>query len=352
MGTIVQCDNNLCKNIFHRGCHKKYLKVSKSLICCKIVHNFIVSKVDFSSIMSSGQNSISVPFTLDKSQVNSGRHRTLEDLQPRNSDMDNLDESLMLTGIKDIPEPDVPDGWEEMSTDQKLTAIIIKSKKTVSLIEGYCGKLNDVIATSNKHTQSLVNHDKRILDIDEKMNVAMTSFMSLKNSIIHSNNTAEIIIDGLNRGLLGGGVIDCEVNDTSPMVSLVRRILSHIGANNVIIDVLNITEFKKKNDSPNNLSIKVLFKSSFVRDFVLEKKRQKGILRIKDFSNSATDDIVYINELLPKHIYNLFLKAKMKKRNINWDGYIWKRGGRIFAKSNVSNTTHVLFCDEDLQFIS
>ena len=126
------------------------------------------------------------------------------------------------------------------------------------------------------------------------------------------------MFDGVDRDILNKAIA-IEPNDIpNPLIFAVDRLFGCLNLQLYIEDVLNITELKKNKNDTDKLSIKVLFKSNYVRDFILSQKRFVGeITTTQIFGDSVGNNIVYMYELLNRQTYDLFRKAKSMKKDYN-----------------------------------
>lgn len=165
--------------------------------------------------------------------------------------------------------------------------------------------------------------------------------------------TAALTIDGLKRDEIKS-VYDSVVNKDgkTDIEVIVHKLLETLGILSVTGDILRVTEFKKKNNDESKVCINVLFKSSEVRDYVLEKRRLVKQLSCKDvFQGLDSTDTLFVNELLNHYTYKLLCDAKRIKKNSNWNGYIWTRSGRILARHMDRDETFVISTPDDLALL-
>lgn len=74
---------------------------------------------------------------------------------------------------------------------------------------------------------------------------------------------------------------------------------------------------------------------------------------VKDvFHELEGDEIIYINELTNRYIFDLYMKARKKKKDIGWKDSVWLRSSRIFAKSDSLNTIFNILTPDNLKHIA
>lgn len=58
-----------------------------------------------------------------------------------------------------------------------------------------------------------------------------------------------------------------------------------------------------------------------------------------------------MNEVVNKHTFDLYMKARKKKVEVTWAGAIWLREGKIFARSDIDNRIFGIVTKADLSCI-
>lgn len=81
------------------------------------------------------------------------------------------------------------------------------------------------------------------------------------------------------------------------------------------------------------MTLSASFKSNFIRDHVIEVKRNVGQLnRNMILGLDAGDEVIYLNEPLPLETHKLHMAAKQHKAKIGWVGFLWVQNSKILAR--------------------
>ncbi|KAK0157017.1 hypothetical protein PV327_011457, partial [Microctonus hyperodae] len=135
-------------------------------------------------------------------------------------------------------------------------------------------------------------------------------------------------------------------------------VLASIDAPQLASDVLDVHCVSSKNNqrstgvstsSPKSRSsLIVKFKSNLIAKHIINKKRRKGLLKIKDVFNIDTQGNVYVNEFLTSSTHSLYRKTKELAKACKWK-YVWIMDGHIYIRKNDGSDNINIFSDADLQ---
>lgn len=324
-----------CKNQFHPRCLKGFVAYANTKQCCKDL--FKQRESELSAVLplpSKGRRGVS--------SAGAGRGKgggavgggggtvpARPSLQP-----DDLDLQLMpvIEPIDEGEESVLPTGWGDLSESAKLDSIMREIQPTRKGVAELRRVMSNVVPVVNKQTQILRRHEDRIAALES----GDTSGVFLPTNML--------VVDNL--------PLDCHTIKSAREV--VEQILTVLEIPDTISDIQKISDFSA-GDGKQCDSVNVSFKSHFIRDFVLETRRNFGKLTHPIVLGQGTDqDLIYLFEFLPQNAYNLLRAAKKKKAQVKWDGYIWVQNTKIMARKGQdrSQKPFVIGSMADLQKIA
>lgn len=139
------------------------------------------------------------------------------------------------------------------------------------------------------------------------------------------------------------------INGTPPSATdspnvLVEKVFAALGTTKYFEDVLNVKSVVNNSlraiarpsdapgdDRPGHVRLIVTLRSTAVRDHIIQKKREKRDLLIKDVFGIDTPGQIYVNEYLPPEIYKLLKNVKAKAKQCGYK-YVWVNSSRILVR--------------------
>ena len=214
-------------------------------------------------------------------------------------------------------DPRLPDGWKTLSTDQKLTHLMIKQ----------------------------MNDSQRILDRldsqDQNYKELKAENQALRNAQIGSLMCAhEIIVTGI------------PLNLEYDSDKLIAKILQLLELKKYTNDVASTRKLPTPENAKSQSFI-VKIKSFVVREIILDKKRDCEINVTDLFPNFETPEgskkkVIYLNEMLNSHTYKLLQKARAFKK-ANSYAHCWTRGGQIYVRKSKTDDPIPINSELDLK---
>lgn len=342
---LIKCTT--CHNCFHKGCIGDYKKKLSAKNCCREIsvteESLNNSHINTRTLRSSTfQNTTNFHKSNSLPDINSSIYSSVDTMSINN--LQNQSESSELT--------ELPSDWRNLTPEEKQDKLILKFLNSDNFIQSKLDKLETI---GRQNSDTLKIHDSRIAVVENSVKVQKDESSNVKSAVAYSRPTSEMTVDHVPRALLRTLKLKYSTKTDSELYeTIVRMILDYIEAHIVKGDILELSEFVRKN--PTNgmtFSMKVRFKSSCIRDFILEKKRSKGVVKYKDvFEGLEADDVVYMNEIVSKYTFDLLIRAKKKRSELSWDGKVWLRDGIVFAKSNIDNNIFPIITKADLSHIS
>lgn len=313
---VIYCDGKNCESICHEGCSKSYIKFKTAKSCC--IESFLKA-LNFSDLSLSETN------------------QTLPSLNMTpETDLDNL------VPPPTPPPPALPSNWGNLTSDRRLELMMLKISNTEVIVQNTQVFLHDLSKASNRNSERIREHDKKLLDLENK-------FEALKVKMF-AGGTTELLIDNVPKTLLKSLTQNPGSVAKSPLDQVCEKILHSLRLENVRSDILSITEFKRKGpNQESSASIKVKFKSPTTRDFVLETKRTFGKLDLSDLFQSVTpENLIYLNELTPSPVFKLHMEARRRKKALGLNGAFFIRTSNLYYKNNQTNTIEYILDEDDL----
>lgn len=113
-----------------------------------------------------------------------------------------------------------------------------------------------------------------------------------------------------------------------------------------------VGEFSAKRLSKKEAApILVELRNSQTRNLLIQKRREKGILRASDLGCSG-DNIVYLNEDLPKSKQELFAKVRKTFKVDRKFKYVWIKNGKIYVKKTEFSKAALIRSEEDFSKVA
>ena len=148
-----------------------------------------------------------------------------------------------------------------------------------------------------------------------------------------------------------------------------RAIFDSIGASRFLNFICKVRLFKTNNSNPQNqqsintpsvstsqiippnstYSLAVQVASRDVLDTIIELKRGKKELKCSDvFSNQTLPGLIYINEILPPHKYQLYKRTRAFANSRGY-AFIWIRSGNIYVRFDSEANRILILSKNDLR---
>lgn len=191
---------------------------------------------------------------------------------------------------------------------------------------------------TNKLTQ-LIEHNMRLSN----------DIQGLKTSVTHANksSSSEIIFSNVPAQL------------SNDLLSVVEKVLSALEAPQLVSDTLQMRKINNKTSSspsssnkrPNNISFIVRFKSENVARHLINLKRRKGSLSIKQVLDVDVQGSIFENEFLNSTTHVFYRKAKEICKKNHWK-YVWVSDGMIFARRDDNTDKINVVVKNDLQLLT
>lgn len=344
---LIECE--VCFTVFHKGCIKKYVKRTDITIpvCCVNLSEKIILMTSPPKTRNNSRHTREENNTLNNinntivTQMNMSNESVNENTDNLGDEFDNRDYT------------ELPSEWVGLSPDQKQNKLILLLLNNNNKINSKLDNLNK--SCNNNHTL-LVKHDSQIRNATEKINKLESKIDDIKKYSAHSRSESEIIIDNIPKLLIDRlKTLDTykDKDDSFLHCVFVSKLFDKIQMKNMYDEILSVTEFIRKNKPfTNHFTLKIKFKSSCIRDFVLEKKRKFGQIKISDICSEIEDDgIIYINEFFSKYIFDLYMRARKIKSDTGWEGRLWVRSGMLYARAANSDTISEIMTADDLSKI-
>ncbi|CAG5100602.1 Protein of unknown function [Cotesia congregata] len=421
--SAVTCDK--CNKSFHPSCARDYIKSKVPTDCCRIRLNHLLLPLDSNSTVTRSRVAASRSYyrnSKSKSQTGSRSnlgspvtpifplspasdsvfYSPISDLIMTNDTSRDLDlndntttssaivgdcsKSLETYNMESNPTVVaqsarvLPDGWSNMSTDDRLTILMLSIAAQSQIIAEIPGIRRDFSVMSSKFD----DFGKRLDDLQKEHTVAMNEITDLKaNAIKNAKDMAKFDSTlatleekiAINSGVLAsltsdspsGSSIVSATNTSSELVisgipeavvaalsdkGVVSRIFDELKVPHLVPDVLSIRKLERKSSSSrsrisstnNKSSIRPVFntlllklKSPQIRDHILELKRKIKLLPVNNIFSTVVGDSckgnIYINEFLPPALYKLLMVTRAKAKTLDFK-FTWAQHGVVFVKKD------------------
>ncbi|KAK0071829.1 hypothetical protein PV326_000772, partial [Microctonus aethiopoides] len=84
---------------------------------------------------------------------------------------------------------------------------------------------------------------------------------------------------------------------------------------------------------------------------VVGLKRRKGVLSSHHLFDSASKNIIRVNEFLTNEVHSLYLKVKQRVHLSKWK-YVWIRDGKIYVRKDDNSEKIMIVIEDDLARIT
>lgn len=268
----------------------------------------------------------------------------------RNQSSNNDDITHLTVPENVVVLDELPDDWKKLDGDKKLDKLILKILNSDNTINQ---KLDNLTIIGDTNTALINEHEIRLNNLTSRVDAHSDKVDNVKLAVANSDPGSEILIDCIPKSLLVTLKSKPELtikSDDEAFYKIVKDVMLFLEAGSLVVDIMEITEFVKKNPpDTNKFSLKVKFKSSYVRNFVVEKKRKKGDLDLAAIFDDLQDvNLIYINELANKYTHDLYMRARKIKIERNWPGSVWLRNGTVFGRDSIDQRTFVILTKDDL----
>ncbi|XP_046466560.1 uncharacterized protein [Neodiprion pinetum] len=229
---------------------------------------------------------------------------------------------------------------------------IAELRADVSVFSSSYETLNNRIGTLELNSEAT---KVDIQTIREENSALKSQVNLLSNRLTNndSNNTsAEITISGL----------PIDITDTPN--TIVDRILKALGIPGLTSDVLEIRQIPSKQpladgERPHTSTttqaslgtLIVSLKSSRVRDFIIQKRREKKELSINEVFALNRKGNIFINEFLPSATYNLLRRTKSKAEELGYK-FVWLKAGNIYVRRSEKTEIIQINAESDLDSLT
>lgn len=217
----------------------------------------------------------------------------------------------------------------------------------------------------------VMSYQKEIAVLRKEISsVAEHSYVCAKITEEHQNKFEEVFseiqkirsdINGKKRGKKTSPEIKKSINEikisglpNNPRISsleAVKTIFNSLEVTNLIGDVIETREFVNKNIvTSTTKSIVVTMKSDVIANHIVNKSRKKRGLASSELFGGNNSGLVYINELLPKETFDLYMKVRQEKKKCLWKS-AWHEFGYIYIKKSEKSEVVRIDNKSDLDFI-
>lgn len=271
-GRLVTC--KLCDRSFHPGCVKSHVITKSAKDCCK-------SQLLEMSLMPG-----------DGYGVHSGEWREPSSSGAGSSSQSNVGlyaasmEALLQSLVNQVKESDV-----------RVSAFIEDQRRTNRELKDKLDKLNNI-------ANLVAQNGQRINKLEQDNVTIIREIQDLKNN--YSNTR----IDDMNKLVISGVPA---VLSITPL-QLTRNVFAALDIPDLFCHILDvkaavgrsptvITQTQKTDVATASFIISLV--SGAVRDMVISRKRVKRVLKQSEVCENGSDRRVFVNELLPRSIYEL-----------------------------------------------
>ncbi|KAK0074770.1 hypothetical protein PV325_007833 [Microctonus aethiopoides] len=209
--------------------------------------------------------------------------------------------------------------------------------------------VNDNQERINKLEQQNQFLTNKLTQLIGQNKILSNDIQGLKTSVTHANksSSSEIIFSNV------------PVQLSNNLHSVVEKVLSALEAPQLVSDILQMRKINNKTLSsasssdkrPNNISFIVRFKSENVARHLINLKRRKGLLSIKQLLDVDVQGSIFVNEFLNSTTHVLYRKAKEICKKNHWK-YVWVSDGMIFARRDDNTDKINVVVENDLQLLT
>lgn len=245
LNCLVTCP--ACHTVFHKGCLKLYKSKATAKSCCASVPDSVVIRSPNKKL---SQNlSHFVP------------RNCLLDLSVESISLNNI-ESMMNSGASDLSTSvnqisELPSEWNNVSGEEKIDKLILCLLNANSQINT---KLDNLTQISARNSKTLKTHDKRINEVTSTVDHHTREIDSIKLALAYSNPTSDMWNDNIPVKIfsdLKSVPENANKFESHILFDIAAKIVTHVGANNVVEDCLELSQFFKKSTNKNLLTIKI-----------------------------------------------------------------------------------------------
>ncbi|XP_036142152.1 uncharacterized protein LOC118645382 [Monomorium pharaonis] len=210
------------------------------------------------------------------------------------------------------------------ASDAKFSVFIEEQRRTNHEINAKLNQLNVIAGNVERNSQRISSLEQSCAALARDVG-DMRKHQASSDSASHNQTDNMLIISG----------VPSAASVTS--LTIVRNVFSKLGIPELtchILDVRAVSRESRRGTPHNSLpasstvSLFVTLASAAVRDAVILKKRACRVLVQRDVCENDSGRNIYVNELLPKNIYELLTQAKRAAKERSYR-YVWVSGGRI-----------------------
>ena len=238
------------------------------------------------------------------------------------------------------------DAWCSLSTDDKLLQIMNGITNVNSSVRSFQDGFNSLVKKCSQLETEVRNNRDYILNLNSEINdvdkVASTAYNAVKVAELDLQRVNSTLLTADTQffdreSVISGIPAHCQMSDRE----VAGRFLIAIGAEHLILHIIDVRELKSKNTSPANqeyYKLVIKFSSFQVRKDVMVYKRRRGKVIFKDlFPATITPQdstkILYFNDLHPSDLYKRFSRI-VQFFKLDRQIAIFCNEGQIFFRRN------------------
>ena len=243
-----------------------------------------------------------------------------------------LSQSLMENTPMDESEARMAPAWEEV-----LAQVNATSSQLQSFIK-HQQNINAKLDRLPKIMQALFEHSDRLTALEQAHASIMSRQSDSNVSGVLRDDSASLSKSSHNMLTVSG--IPQMISDTPEEV--IKKVFPALGVPEMNVHVLSVRRLTKSDNTgadslqrtnvdtqPVRLSYVVTLASGVVRDHIIDKKRVKRLLTVKEVLDVNSN--IYVNEFLHSRIYNLLRQAKARAKQAHY-GSVWVWKGRVCVR--------------------
>ena len=227
-----------------------------------------------------------------------------------------------------------PPQWAASTTDDKLTFL-------ASIFLNYS---NSNTYNSRILQQSVAANTNNISTNTTNIQTNSSEITALRHESTESDRKHELVISGIPSILM---------QQHSRFLSFICKIRPFNINNNAQPNQTPSTD--PQNATPLTTAVKPYFSlavriaSRDVLDTVIELKRENPELKNADvFSNPTLTGLIYVNEILPSHKYQLYKRTRSYAKSKGY-AFTWIQSGNIYVRFNAESDRILIFSENDLR---
>ncbi|XP_036141728.1 uncharacterized protein LOC118645202 [Monomorium pharaonis] len=214
---------------------------------------------------------------------------------------------------------------QHRASDAKFSAFIEEQRRTNQEINAKLNQLNVIAGNVERNSQRITSLEQSCATIARDVG-DLKSHQRSSELDSHSRTHNMLIISGVPSTL-----------SITPL-TLVRNVFTKLGIPELSCHILEIRTIARESgrtvshDRPlpisTSVSLFVTLASVVVRDIVISRKRARRVLVQSEVCENDSGGNIYVNDLLPKNIYELLKQTKHTAKKKSYH-YVWVSRGRI-----------------------